>query len=117
MGPARPILPGRDLAAVAAFYARLGFAVAGRWGDYLILTRAACELHVFRADPSHDPATSTHGVWITADPDALAAEWAPLGLPDTGIPRLTRPEDKPWGLRELALVDPDGTLLRIGRPR
>jgi hypothetical protein len=23
--------------------------------------------------------------------------------------------DKPWGLREFALVDPDGNLLRIGQ--
>jgi hypothetical protein len=24
-------------------------------------------------------------------------------------------EDKPWGLREFAVVDPDGNLLRIGQ--
>ncbi len=24
-------------------------------------------------------------------------------------------EDKPWGLREFAVVDPDGKLLRIGQ--
>jgi hypothetical protein len=24
-------------------------------------------------------------------------------------------EDKPWGLREFALVDPDGNLVRIGQ--
>jgi len=23
-------------------------------------------------------------------------------------------EDKPWGLREFAVVDPDGNLLRVG---
>jgi uncharacterized glyoxalase superfamily protein PhnB len=26
------------------------------------------------------------------------------------------PEDKPWGMREFAVVDPDGSLLRIGTP-
>jgi hypothetical protein len=24
-------------------------------------------------------------------------------------------EDKPWGLREFALVDPDGNLIRVGQ--
>ena len=24
-------------------------------------------------------------------------------------------EDKPWGLREFAILDPDGNLLRIGQ--
>jgi hypothetical protein len=24
-------------------------------------------------------------------------------------------EDKPWGLREFAVIDPDGNLLRIGQ--
>jgi hypothetical protein len=24
-------------------------------------------------------------------------------------------EDKPWGLREFAIVDPDGNLLRVGQ--
>jgi catechol 2,3-dioxygenase-like lactoylglutathione lyase family enzyme len=26
-----------------------------------------------------------------------------------------RVEDKPWGMRELALVDPDGNLIRAGQ--
>jgi hypothetical protein len=28
---------------------------------------------------------------------------------------MERLEDKPWGLREFAIVDPDGNLLRIGQ--
>ena len=50
-----------------------------------------------------------------ADVDALDAEWAALGLPAAGIPRLVRAEDKPWGMRELALIDPDGNLIRAGQ--
>ena len=30
--------------------------------------------------------------------------------------RLTAVEDKPWGMREFAVVDPNGNLLRVGRP-
>jgi len=31
-----------------------------------------------------------------------------------GISTLDAPEDKPWGMREFAVSDPDETLLRIG---
>jgi hypothetical protein len=30
------------------------------------------------------------------------------------IPRLTAPIDQPWGMREFALVDPSGNLVRVG---
>jgi hypothetical protein len=39
-----------------------------------------------------------------------------LNLSETGIPRLIRVEDKPWGMRELAVIDPDGNLIRVGAP-
>ena len=45
------------------------------------------------------------------DPDALYAEWSEA--PHLG--RLTKPEDKEWGMREMTYSDPDGNLLRIGR--
>ena len=41
-------------------------------------------------------------------------EFARLKLPSEGIPRLTAPVDQPWGMREFALVDPSGNLVRIG---
>jgi hypothetical protein len=37
------------------------------------------------------------------------------GLFGSGIPRIDRLEDKPWCLKEFAIVDPDGNLLRIGQ--
>jgi hypothetical protein len=36
-------------------------------------------------------------------------------LPRKGIPRQDVLEDKPWGMREFAIVDPNGNLLRIGQ--
>jgi hypothetical protein len=49
------------------------------------------------------------------DADALHAEVRRLGLPGEGIPRLPgAPVDTDYGLREFALVDPDGNLIRIG---
>jgi catechol 2,3-dioxygenase-like lactoylglutathione lyase family enzyme len=114
--PVAPILPSRDLAATADFYSRLGFEHAGLWPDeYLIVTRDDIGLHFFFSR-NHDPATSDHGCYLyVSDADALFAEFSELGLPDAGIPRLHgAPEDTDYGLREFALIDPDGNLLRIG---
>ncbi|MEO8089363.1 MAG: hypothetical protein ABI703_03595 [Gemmatimonadales bacterium] len=51
------------------------------------------------------------------DVDALHAECSEVGLPRVGTPRLEAVEDKPWGMREFAIVDPNGTLIRVGQER
>jgi catechol 2,3-dioxygenase-like lactoylglutathione lyase family enzyme len=111
-----PILPTRDVAAAEAFWARLGFATVYRDDEaYLLMKREGAELHFFLA-PGLDPARNDHGGYLRAAAiDALSAEIAALGLPDHGIPRFHPAEDKPWGMRELALIDPDGNLIRAGR--
>ena len=109
-----PILPSRDLAATLAFWGRLGFAGALDHPDYLIVERDGVELHFFLS-PDRDPATCDAGAYLRlTDPVALDAEWGALGLPDAGIPRLIRVANKPWGMRELAVIDPDGNLIRLG---
>jgi catechol 2,3-dioxygenase-like lactoylglutathione lyase family enzyme len=110
-----PILPARDIAATEAFWQRLGFATIYIDADYLLQKREGAEVHFFR-HPDFDPATNDHGAYLRpSDIDALDAEWAALGLPATGIPRLERAADKPWGMRELALLDLDGNLIRAGQ--
>lgn len=110
-----PILPGRSLPDTLAFYARLGFAGRIIGGAYAILTRGTLELHFF-AHPALDPYASHAGCYLRVqDVDALHADFATAALPATGVPRMDRLEDKPWGMREFAVVDPDGNLLRIGR--
>lgn len=110
-----PILPSRDLASTRAFWEALGFLHPGEeYPEYLILERDGVELHFFLW-PAHDPATCYAGAYIRVpDPDILDSEWGALGMPATGIPRLMRAEDKPWGMREIAVIDPDGNLIRVG---
>jgi catechol 2,3-dioxygenase-like lactoylglutathione lyase family enzyme len=113
-----PILPSRDLRATSAFYERLGYEEVGLWpNEYLIVSRGAIGLHFFHC-PEIDPRTSVAGCYLyVEDADALHAEYAALDLPGEGIPRLHgTPEDADYGLREFALVDADGNLLRIGSP-
>jgi catechol 2,3-dioxygenase-like lactoylglutathione lyase family enzyme len=110
-----PTLPSRSLPATLAFYGRLGFDGELIGGGYAILTRGPIELHFF-PHPDLDPYACYAGCYVRLHGvDALHAALATADLPAQGIPRLERVEDKPWGMREFAVIDPDGSLLRIGQ--
>jgi hypothetical protein len=53
--------------------------------------------------------------WPADDVDELYAECKAIGLPTSGEPRLVPVENKPWGMREFAIVDPNGNLIRVGQ--
>jgi catechol 2,3-dioxygenase-like lactoylglutathione lyase family enzyme len=114
-----PVLPAADLGATLAFYERLGFRETGspwaRW-NYLIVARGSIELHFF-PKPDVDPLTTDFGCYLRVeDADALHRNWESVGVPTdpTTGSRLMEPGDTEYGLREFALVDPNGNLLRIG---
>lgn len=114
-----PIMPSRDLNETLDFYLRLGFESEGappeKYG-YVILSRGTVELH-FWHDPDVDPLTTAAGCYVRVkDADALHRSWAEIGVqndPVTGS-RLVAPTDTDYGMREFALVDRSGNLLRIG---
>lgn len=112
------ILPSADMDRTVAFYKKLGFDLQGRWDDfggYLIFVMDKIELH-FAHDPDHKADTSDHAVYIRSDNvDGFGKAVAALGLSDKGFPRMDGPEDRPWGMRELHILDPDGHLLRVGQ--
>lgn len=112
-----PVLPSRSLQRTVTFYGQLGFAGTLRAsGTYAILTRGALELHFF-PHPTLDPRECYAGCYMRVDDvDALHAAFTPASLPAVGIPRMERVEDKPWMMREFALVDEDGNLVKFGRP-
>lgn len=114
-----PILPARDFEQTARFYEALGFLVVSQYhapDAYLIMRRGDVELHFF-PHAELDPATSICGCYIRTDEvDALYQAFARAVLPATGIPRLMPPAERPWGMREFAVIDPNGSLLRIGAP-
>jgi catechol 2,3-dioxygenase-like lactoylglutathione lyase family enzyme len=116
-----PILPSRDLEETLAFYERLGFELRGAPIEtyrYLIVGRGTIELHFWDA-PNVDPLTTDASCYLRVrDADALHREWAAIGVttdPATGS-RLVAPVDAEYGMREFALVDPSGNLLRVGSP-
>ncbi len=112
-----PILPSRSVSDTAAFYRRLGFEGGAHEFDsgYAILKRGSVEIHFF-THKELVPAESSAGCYIrVTDVDSFHHACASSRLPRTGIPRMDALENKPWGLREFAIVDPDGNLVRIGQ--
>jgi catechol 2,3-dioxygenase-like lactoylglutathione lyase family enzyme len=112
-----PMLPSRCVSATTEFYARLGFEGGPHEfdQDYAILRRGSVELHFF-THRELVPAESSAGCYIRVlDVESFYQSCQPNALPSRGIPRMEALENKPWGLREFALVDPDGNLVRIGQ--
>jgi catechol 2,3-dioxygenase-like lactoylglutathione lyase family enzyme len=114
------ILPCNNLDASERFYRRLGFTrIESQWpppgepdtyrllsngrGGYLHLTDAVEGWLV--------PGRNPFGLYLyLEDVDDLAAEFR------NEILGKSAPEDKPWGMYEFALSDPDETLVRVGWP-
>jgi len=114
------ILPCNDLDASEAFYNRLGFRrhdadrpPAGQEDSYRILADGkGASLHLTDAVEGWlVPGRNPFGLYLyVEDVDGLAA-----GFPGEVIGGGPA-EDKPWGMYEFALSDPDQTLVRIGWP-
>jgi len=114
-----PILPARDLRETRKFYENLGFHAAGWWpeqfGGYAILRRGDLSMHFFAFDDVSPTTNYAQCYWRVGDVDALHAEYRKARLPASGIPRLEDVEDRDWGMREFAIVDPSGNLVRVGQ--
>jgi catechol 2,3-dioxygenase-like lactoylglutathione lyase family enzyme len=115
-----PILPSRDLSESLAFYEALGFENRGAppddW-DYLILGRGGLEIHFYLA-PDVDPLTTDASCYAFVDDvRVLYDEWVGVVVPDreTGS-RLIAPLETDYGMREFAVVDRSGNLVRVGSP-
>jgi catechol 2,3-dioxygenase-like lactoylglutathione lyase family enzyme len=109
------ILPCNDLDASERFYNRLGFERRAESGDpdYRILSNSAGgHLHLTRARKGWlVPGRNPFGLYLyLEDVDGLAAAVQDLR------PGRRGPEDKPWGMYEFAIPDPDETLVRVGWP-
>ena len=76
-------------------------------------------LHLI-ADPDVDPRSTASSCFLYVDDaDAVHAQWSAAGVGaegDVDGTRLVPPVDTPYGMRELAVVDPSGNLLRVGSP-
>ena len=114
MDQATPNLPSRDFEKTARFFSALGFKQNFRDKAWMILSRGHIMLEFF---PHVDlnPATSWFGCCLRMDDlDGFYAICKGTGLVEstTGHPRLHPPKHE-GELRIAALIDPDGTLIRL----
>jgi hypothetical protein len=101
------ILPCNDLNLSEAFYARLGFSHRDGDDDYRMLSNGrGGELHLNAAVESWlIPGRNPFGLYLYVENvDELAERMGCVA------------EDKPWGMYEFSLSDPDETLVRVGWP-
>ncbi|MBR0843301.1 bleomycin resistance protein [Bradyrhizobium liaoningense] len=112
---ATPNLPSRSFDQTQQFYQQLGFVLTYRDDDWMILRRGRVELEFF-LHLSLDPLTSWFSCCLRVDELSELYEMcksANIPERESGYPRLHPPEDHDqWG-RMGALIDLDGTLLRL----
>lgn len=107
MHTAVAIVPCIDLGQSQAFYEQLGFKVLSNYeaAGYRILQHPdGAEVHLASATPEWViPERNAHGLYLyTKEVEALAAKFDKSA------------QMKPWGLKEFALSDPNGMLVRVG---
>ena len=107
------ILPCNDVARSLLYYSRLGFRLAGGDEEYAMLEDdRGAQIHL---QPAVEgwlvPGRNPFGLYLyTERVDDFAREFA------SELQNGAGPEDKPWGMYEFALSDPDETLVKIGWP-
>lgn len=108
-----PKLPMRDKALTKDFYLNnLGFMELADFGDYLMIRKDNIEIHFFEFK-GLDPKENYGQVYIrTDDIDIL---YQSLLDNKTSIHPNGHLENKPWGQKEFALLDPDNNLLTFGQ--
>ncbi|MBY0583410.1 MAG: bleomycin resistance protein [Sphingomonas sp.] len=112
---ATPNLPSRNFDVTANFFAKLGFIESWRDAGWMILKRGGMTLEFFPY-PDLDPASSSFGCCFRLDGVAAFFETViAAGIPETSVgwPRAHRPRREAWGGKVGALIDPDGSLIRL----
>jgi uncharacterized glyoxalase superfamily protein PhnB len=106
-----PILPVLDMGASIAFYESAGFEVhryeGGGYAFVQFDDESVLDLDV--VEPALDRAANQAACYlIVPDVREWYARLSSAGLPVTSL------DDRPWGMREFTLTDPNGNELRIG---
>jgi catechol 2,3-dioxygenase-like lactoylglutathione lyase family enzyme len=105
-----PVLASLNLGESVAFYAdRLGFMKICQYDDYAIVARDGAEIH-FWLCADRNIAENTSCYIRVADTQRLFDEFVANGAP------VKVPTVRPWGMKELYVIDPHGNLLKFGEP-
>jgi predicted enzyme related to lactoylglutathione lyase len=106
-----PQIPVSDLERAISFYqSRLGFTLDWKYEDGIAgVSREAARLFLDRVanGPLH-PVRVWFNLSSVSEVDALYRDWQ-----KSGVPILSAPEQKPWGIYEFIAEDCDGNSFRI----
>lgn len=103
-----PMLASLSLNETVDFYVnQLGFTALAVLHDYAIVGRDGAEIHFYGCQDRHI-AENTACYVRTACTQALYEEFKGRGV------SLEPPALKPWGMKELYVIDPHGNLLKFG---
>jgi uncharacterized glyoxalase superfamily protein PhnB len=108
-----PKLPFIDKQQTVDYYVnQLGFKLRSDYGDYLMMDLEGVELHFF-SYPTLQPTKSDFMIYFRViGIEAMYQSYEKKGI---AIHPNGKLEDKPWGQKEFALLDPSGTLLTFGQ--
>lgn len=105
-----PVLASLDIEKTVAFYEEtLGFRRAWCDENYGIVHRDAISLHFWHCDNNIFPENTSCYVYVEGV-DALYEEYQRAGVVHPNGPL----ENKPWGMREFAILDEDGNMIKFG---
>ncbi len=106
-----PVLASLDLEATQQFYAdRLGFQPIAIYPDYAISARDDVQIHFWLTDDRRNPENTSCRVDVTGI-DELYQEMLAAGVVHPNGQLV----DQPWGVREFAILDGDGNLIKFGQ--
>jgi hypothetical protein len=105
-----PIMPTTDVRRTVHFYQSLGDSVSVQ-GNFVMTKRDGVELFLSLM-PDHDPKRTASCVFVRVDDAyALHAHWHVAGAD-----RIRPLRNSTYGMREFAVIDPDGSLMLYGSP-
>jgi len=105
---ALPQLPFDNIAAAVTYYKDvLGFHINHQQDDLGVMDRGEITLVLI---PRSHPGSASAYIYVE-DADALYAELKTKGASLQG-----EPVSHPWGLRDFAVLDPEGNSIRFGQP-
>lgn len=109
---ATPVLASLDIERSVEFYcSRLGFtSMHVQKGTYGIVSRGAVQLHFWACSERHIAENTSCRVRVEGV-DALFAQCQAFGIvhPNAAL------QNRPWGTREFAVLDPDGNLVTFAQ--
>ena len=105
-----PVLASLDIEATLRFYAeRMKFVAVARYPDYGIVARGDVQIHFWLTDDAEIPKATSCRIDVVGV-NELYQEMSASGVVHPNGPLI----EQPWGLREFAVLDDDGNMIKFG---